>query len=501
MLEVNNVDILVSTRFLVKSLSFSLNRGDKLAIIGEEGNGKSTLLKSLLGICEYAEVTGTIQFKNNKVGYLEQTMNPEYEKKKVYDFLFSDDSEYYERINNLYKYLEFLHLEDTLLEQVISTLSGGEKVKVGILKLLLDECDILFLDEPTNDLDIESLEWLEQFINATDKPIIYVSHDETLLSNTANMILHIEQIKNKTECKHTILRIDYDTYVEQRLKFIRKTTQVAKSEKREFDKKQEKLRQVMQKVEYQQNTITRADPHGAKLLKKKMHALKSQERKLEEMNLTEIPDVEEGIHFSFEDVFVPKNKVVLRLQIPQLKVQEKVLVKDIELEVMGNTHLCIIGKNGVGKSTLIKKIVEELNKREDISVGYMPQNYEDTFKNYQYVLDFIAPSGDKEEITKARMYLGNMKFTREEMTGKITDLSNGTKAKLFLIKLVLEKYNVLVLDEPTRNVSPLSNPIIRQVLKEFKGTIISISHDRKYIEEVIDTLYVLSESGLEKKDK
>ena len=127
MLEVNNVDILVSTRFLVKSLSFSLNRGDKLAIIGEEGNGKSTLLKSLLGICEYAEVTGTIQFKNNKVGYLEQTMNPEYEKKKVYDFLFSDDSEYYERINNFYKYLEFLHLEDTLLEQVISTLSGEAK--------------------------------------------------------------------------------------------------------------------------------------------------------------------------------------------------------------------------------------------------------------------------------------------------------------------------------------------------------------------------------------
>lgn len=501
MLEVNNVDILVSTRFLVKSLSFSLNRGDKLAIIGEEGNGKSTLLKSLLGICEYAEVTGIVQFKNNKVGYLEQSMNKENEKKKVYDFLFSNDLEYYEKVNNLYKYLELLHLKDTLLEQVISTLSGGEKVKVGILKLLLDECDILFLDEPTNDLDIESLEWLEQFINATDKPIIYVSHDETLLSNTANMILHIEQIKNKTECKHTILRIDYDTYVEQRLNFIRKTTQVAKSEKREFDKKQEKLRQVMQKVEYQQNTITRADPHGAKLLKKKMHALKSQERKLEEMNLTEIPDVEEGIHFSFEDVFVPKNKVVLRLQIPELKVQEKVLVKDIELEVIGNAHLCIIGKNGVGKSTLIKKIVEELNKREDISVGYMPQNYEDTFKNYQYVLDFIAPSGDKEQITKARMYLGNMKFTREEMTGKITDLSNGTKAKLFLIKLVLEKYNVLVLDEPTRNVSPLSNPIIRQVLKEFKGTIISISHDRKYIEEVIDTLYVLSESGLEKKDK
>ncbi len=499
MLEVNNVDILVSTRFLVKSLTFSLNKGDKLAIIGEEGNGKSTLLKSLLGICEYASVTGIIQFKNNKVGYLEQSMSLENEKKKVYDFLFLDDLDYYGKINWFYKYLDLFHLNDSILEQMISTLSGGEKVKIGILRLLLEECDILFLDEPTNDLDIESLEWLETFINSTDKPIIYVSHDETLLSNTANMILHLEQIKNKTECRHTLLKIDYDTYVEKRLQTILKTTQVAKSEKREFDKRQEKLRQIMQKVEHQQNTITRADPHGGRLLKKKMHALKSQERKLEERELTELPDVEEGIHFFFEDVSIPKNKVILKLHIPELKVQNKVLSRNIKLEVIGNTHICIIGKNGVGKSTLIKRIVKEIENRDDISVGYMPQNYEDIFEKFKYVLDFLVPSGDKEEITKARMYLGNMKFTRDEMTGRISDLSNGTKAKLFLMKLVLGKYNVLILDEPTRNVSPLSNPIIRQVLKDFKGTIISISHDRKYIEEVIDNLYILTKDGLVEK--
>ena len=499
MLDVNNVDILVSTRFLVKSLTFSLNKGDKLAIIGEEGNGKSTLLKSLLGICEYASVTGIIQFKNNKVGYLEQSMSLENEKKKVYDFLFLDDLDYYGKINWFYKYLDLFHLDDSILEQMISTLSGGEKVKIGILRLLLEECDILFLDEPTNYLDIESLEWLETFINSTDKPIIYVSHDETLLSNTANMILHLEQIKNKTECRHTLLKIDYDTYVEKRLQTILKTTQVAKSEKREFDKRQEKLRQIMQKVEHQQNTITRADPHGGRLLKKKMHALKSQERKLEERELTELPDVEEEIHFFFEDVSIPKNKVILKLHIPELKVQNKVLSRNIKLEVIGNTHICIIGKNGVGKSTLIKRIVKEIENRDDISVGYMPQNYEDIFENFKYVLDFLVPSGDKEEITKARMYLGNMKFTRDEMTGRISDLSNGTKAKLFLMKLVLGKYNVLILDEPTRNVSPLSNPIIRQVLKDFKGTIISISHDRKYIEEVIGNLYILTKDGLVEK--
>ncbi|HIT23627.1 MAG TPA: ABC-F family ATP-binding cassette domain-containing protein, partial [Candidatus Faecimonas intestinavium] len=162
----------------------------------------------------------------------------------------------------------------------------------------------------------------------------------------------------------------------------------------------------------------------------------------------------------------------------------------------GNPHVCIIGQNGVGKSTLIKEIYNTLRTRTDIKVGYMPQNYEDILKEYDKVIDFIAPSGKKEDVTKARMYLGNMNVTREEMEGKIAELSNGTKAKLILMKLVLEKSNVLLLDEPTRNVSPLSNPVIRKVLKEFKGTIISVSHDRKYIEEVIDKLYTLTPNGL-----
>ena len=158
------------------------------------------------------------------------------------------------------------------------------------------------------------------------------------------------------------------------------------------------------------------------------------------------------------------------------------------------------GEPGIGKSTLIKLIYNELKDRNDIKVGYMPQTYDDILNNYKYVLDFICPNGSKDEITKARMFLGNMKFTREEMTGKIKDLSNGTKAKLFLMKLVLDKCNVLVLDEPTRNVSPLSNPVIRKVLKEFSGTIISVSHDRKYIEEVVDSLYLLTIDGLRKID-
>ena len=496
MLEIKDLIISISDRYLIKNLNLILNNGDKLAIIGEEGNGKSTLLKSILGICEYAEISGNINLKGNRIGYLEQSISVDKLDKSVYEFLFIDESDYYDKINNLYKHLETISLNDDILKQKIGTLSGGEKVKISILKLLLNEYDILFLDEPTNDLDIETLEWLEEFINNTNKPIMYVSHDETLLSNTANMILHLEQIKKKTECRHTLLKIDYDTYVEQRLRKIEKQTQVAKSEKREFNKQQEKLQRIMQKVEYQQNAITRADPHGAAVLKKKMHSLKSQEKKLDETELTEVPDVEESINFFFEDVEMPRTKNVINLDIDELKVSDKVLSKNIKLDVIGNIHLCIIGKNGVGKSTLIKLIYNELKDRNDVKVGYMPQTYDDILNNYKYVLDFICPNGSKDEITKARMFLGNMKFTREEMISNIKDLSNGTKAKLFLVKLVLDKCDVLILDEPTRNVSPLSNPVIRKVLTEYKGTIISVSHDRKYINEVVNTLYVLTPDGL-----
>ena len=499
MFEISNLSISIEDRFLIKNLSLTLNQNDKLAIIGEEGNGKSTLLKGILGLCEYAKVTGSINTKGNKIGYLEQSLSENNLKKTGYEFIFGNANSY-NYSKKLYKYLELLKLDGKLLDQKLKTLSGGEKVKISMLKLLIEENDILFLDEPTNDLDIETLKWLENFINSRKEPIIYISHDETLLSNTANMILHIEQLKKKRECKHTLLRMDYDTYVNERLRKISKQTQVAKSEKREFDKKEEKLRIIMQKVESKQNTISRKDPHSAQLLKKKMHSLKAQEKKLNNLEITEIPDYEESINFFFEDAFIPSTKKILNLNIKELKVENKVLAKNIELNIIGNKHICIIGKNGVGKSTLIKIIYENLKNRTDIKVGYMPQTYDDVLNNYKNVLDFLCTEKDKEEITKVRMYLGNMNFTRDEMMGEIKNLSGGSKAKLFLIKFVLDKCNVLILDEPTRNTSPLSNPVIRKVLKEFNGTIISISHDRKYIDEVANDIYKLTEDGLIKID-
>ena len=139
MLEIKDLTISISDRYLIKNLNLILNNGDKLAIIGEEGNGKSTLLKSILGICEYAEISGNINLKGNRIGYLEQSISNDKLDKSVYEFLFVDESDYYDKITNLYKYLDLISLTDNILKQKIKTLSGGEKVKISILKLLLNK--------------------------------------------------------------------------------------------------------------------------------------------------------------------------------------------------------------------------------------------------------------------------------------------------------------------------------------------------------------------------
>lgn len=493
MLEISNLTITIELKEIIKNLNLIVNEKDKIAIIGEEGNGKSTLLKLIADSCNYATFTGSINLKNNKIGYLRQFIEDTNLDKKVFDYLFMNNEEYYNHINDLYKYLKVLNIEDTLLERTITTLSGGEKVKIQLLKILLDEPDILLLDEPSNDLDITTLEWLEEFINSSNYPILFVSHDETLLSRTANGILHLELTKKKTTPKWTFEHIGYDEYVNKRIRNIVKSTQIAKKEKVEYDKKVSTLTQIMNKVEYQQDTISRANPHGGQLLKKHMKTLKYQERKLDDIELKEIPDVEEEINFHFEDVKIPSKSKIFEFD-DEIKVNNKTLVKNAKLSLYGNSHIVIIGNNGIGKTTLLKQILPLIGS--NLKVGYMPQDYDAVLNSYKTPIDFITNEQDKSTISKVRSYLGNMKFTREEMTNDIKYLSGGSKAKLFLLKLVLTNVNVLVLDEPTRNVSPLSNPIIRRVLASFKGSIISVSHDRKYITEVCDKVYELTKFGI-----
>jgi ATPase subunit of ABC transporter with duplicated ATPase domains len=164
--------------------------------------------------------------------------------------------------------------------------------------------------------------------------------------------------------------------------------------------------------------------------------------------------------------------------------------------VIGPRKVCITGRNGAGKTTLLKIIAAELRARGDLKCGYMPQNYEELLDIGKTPVEFLARSGEREEVTRAMTLLGSVKYTADEMAHEIAALSGGQKAKLMFLKMILDGCNVLVLDEPTRNFSPMSNPVIRGLLREYQGAILSVSHDRRYIAEVCDTVYALTEGGL-----
>lgn len=359
--------------------------------------------------------------------------------------------------------------------------------------------DVLLLDEPTNDLDMESLTWLEQLINTAEIPVLYISHDEMLLENTANKIVHLEQLKRKQESRYTVEKTGYREYVNRRSAAFSHQEQVARKEQADYDRQQEKFRQIQQKVEHQQNAVSRQNPHVAALLKKTMHRIKAQEARFEKEyeNRTKLPETEDAIFIKFgEKAELPAGKTVLEYQLPVLMAGERTLATDIFLRVKGAEKICIIGKNGCGKTTLLRRIAGELLKRTDIKASYMPQNYEELLELTKTPVEFLAVTGDKEEVSRIRTYLGSMKYTLDEMLHPIADLSGGQKAKLLLLKMSMSGSNVLILDEPTRNFSPLSGPVIRKMLKNFGGAIISVSHDRSYIKEVADTVYELTEQGL-----
>lgn len=492
MIEIRNLNIKLRNldRYLIKDFNLILNNKDKAAIIGEEGNGKTTFIKALISskdILDYVEIEGIINVPKN-IGYLEQNLNKLWLERNLREFFLKDNPdseenyEIYDDYSNLSSVFNSLGLDLDLLEseRKISTFSGGENVKFQLAKIMIKNPEFLILDEPTNDLDIETLEFLEEFINNTDIPILYVSHDETLLENTANMIIHLEQLKRKTNVRNTVSKISYKDYVEARRKMIEKSIQEHNSETKNKKESLKKLNKIKDKI-----VVNNPERQN------QLRSLIAEEKRLEKESITEKIETEDQIFLKIADIEeIPNSKVILDMHLDEFKINGKILSKNINLSVIGKEKLVILGKNGSGKTTLLKKILEKLKETPNIKVGYMPQNYDEVLNNYSKVLDFLSENNE-ESITRIRSLLGMLKFTSEEMLNDISNLSGGQKAKIFLLKMFLDKSNVLLLDEPTRNLSPLSNPVIRKLLKEYPGSIISVSHDRKYIEEVCDTKFFI----------
>lgn len=490
---------------LVEGLSFGLAPGDRAAIIGEEGNGKSTVLKLLYDpglVAGYAEWTGEVMDQGLRKGYLAQELTPKQLEQTVYGFCQGFSAFEESDPKALDKAARQVGLNSELFYdwRPLATLSGGERVKLRLALLLLEEPDVLLLDEPSNDLDLATLEWLEDFLLSCPVPVLYISHDEMLLRRTANVIIHLERLRRRTTPRATVLRTGYEDYVTRRLAGFAQQEQQARKEQAEYDAKMEKFRQIRNKVEHQQATISRGDPHGGRLLKKKMHAVQSLGRRFEreKETMTRMPEWEEAILTAFNagSSALPAGKVVLRLDLPELTAGERVLAKSVRLWITGPEKIGIVGANGVGKSTLLKLVAEELLPRTDIKAAYMPQDYGDGILGAKTPVDILAPSGHRDDITRARTLLGAMKYKSEEMEHPAAGLSGGQRAKLLFLAMVLNGSNVLLLDEPTRNFSPLSAPVIRGVLADFPGCVISVSHDRLYLEQVCDRVLELTAEGL-----
>ena len=507
MLQIRNVTILSrkDDRLLADDLSFTLHKGERAALIGEEGNGKSTLLKWIFDpamVEGYAEVRGQ-RIIDGKMGYLPQELPSEEKALPVCAYMEGACGFYALSPREINDVACRLGLSPALFEEArpLETLSGGERVKVQLSALLLSRCDILLLDEPSNDLDIETLEWLSEFMNAFPGAVLYISHDEVLLEETADVIIHLEQVRRKTICRSTVSREGYRAYMDQRARQFAHQEQQARFEQADFRKKKDRYLSIYNAVEHAQDSISRGNPSGGRLLKKKMHAVKSMGRRLDkdEEELTQLPEAEWAILPKWEPgVELSRGKVVLDYALDELRVGDRLLSRDVRLKIIGPEQICILGPNGCGKSTLMDRIARELLSRQDIRCTYMPQRYGEGVSYSMRPEAFLAPDGDKESVTKARIYLGSMKYTTDEMNHAVSDLSGGQRAKLLLLKAILDKSNVLLLDEPTRNFSPLSCPAVRKLLSEFPGCILAVSHDRKFIEEVTPILCTLTENGLQR---
>lgn len=490
---------------LVDGLTFTLAPGDRAALIGEEGNGKSTVLKLLYDpalVEPYAEWTGEIVDKGLRKGYLAQELRPEELALPVWEFCRCSPAFEEAGPKVLDRAARQVGLSADLFwdDRPISTLSGGERVKLRLALLLLDSPDVLLLDEPSNDLDLQTLEWLENFLLGCQVPVLYISHDEALLERTATTVIHLERLRRRTVARCTVSRTGYGQYVGERSAGFERQEQQARKERAEYDAKMETYRRIHDSVEHQLVTVSRQNPGKGRLLKKKMHTVLSMERRFqrEKEDMTAMPEWEEAILTAFDQgkSAFPAGKTVLRLELPSLTAGERVLAKNVRLWVDGPEKIGIIGPNGAGKSTLLKRVADELLRRSDLRAAYMPQDYGDLLLGDKTPVEVLAPSGRKDDVTRARTLLGNMKYKAEEMEHPAAGLSGGQRAKLLFLSMVLGGANVLVLDEPTRNFSPLSAPVIRRVLEDFPGVIISVSHDRSYLDQVCTRVLELTENGL-----
>lgn len=488
---------------LIDGLNMTVQPGERLALIGEEGNGKSTLLRAIAGdasIRAYVEIGGSI-VNTFRTGYLPQELPARCREMSAYAYFGEEERFYDQTPRALGELAARLRLPADVFysEQAMGAFSGGERVKLQLARLLLREPELLLLDEPSNDLDGETVRFLSDFLCRCGLAVLFVSHDEALLTEAATGVVLLERLRRRQTPRASVCRQGYADFVKTRADLFAHQMQVARKEREAYAQKMRRYERIRARVEHEQNAVSRREPGTARLLKKKMHSVLATGRRFEReaQAMTDIPEQEEAIFARLDCALLPPNKTVIDLCLPRLCAGERVLARDVRLCVRAGEKVCITGRNGAGKSTLLRAVRDALAPRADLRVFYMPQDPDDLLCRDKTPLEMLAVTGDKQEQVKNAVALGSMKFTAGEMHHPCAALSGGQKAKLMFLMMAASGANVLLLDEPTRNLSPLSGPVVRALFAAYPGCILAVSHDEAFIRQVCARRAHLTENGLQ----
>lgn len=501
---------------IIKKADFIIEETDKIGLIGVNGAGKTTLFKIILGEISYD--TGEIFAKKGlKIGYLEQQLNLP-DEGKIYDAcleIFSDliDLEKNLRIlteeisknpdskdllENYSKTLEDFNqrggysypsrIRGTLIglgfseedfNKDISKLSGGEKARVSLAKLLLEDADLLLLDEPTNHLDIKAISWLEKYLKDYRGSLIVISHDRYFLNNVVNKIVLLENGFTTT------YRGNYDVYVRQRKKDL------------EIIKKQYEDQQ--KEIKRQEEIIKRFLNLGRDRFIKQG---KSRKKLLDAMVKLPPPINKKKGKISFKTE-IESGKEVLKIRDLKKTFGSRILFENLSLNIFKKDLIGLIGPNGVGKSTLFKIILNKLPADAgsvelgvNVKIAYFDQEMKNLDMN-NTVIDEIWDKYPTLNHFQVRSYLAQFQFVGDDIFKSISELSGGERGRLSLLKIMLSQANFLLLDEPTNHLDIDSKEILEDALKLYEGTVLAISHDRYFLNKMAHKIFVMSQKGID----
>lgn len=521
-LSCNNLNKSFGIDTILENISFTVNEGDKVGIIGVNGTGKTTLFKVLSGI--YGYDSGDIYLgKGVEIGYLEQNTNFQSEKtiyeevlevfsdlmdmenyirdleikiaeegsnpnSKILGKLMNEYSQKLELFSELNGYgyksevkgiLKGLGFSDSDMETPINILSGGEKTRVLLSKLLLKNPSLLLLDEPTNHLDSDAIEWLEVFLKQYKGTVIIISHDRYFLDQVVNRVFEIHNKRLKT------YNGNYSKFIE--LSKVEKELEVKKYE----DQQKE--------IKKQEESIDRLKAYGRE---KHLKRARSKEKMLDKVDVLDKPDVfrkKASIQFSPS---VSSGNDVLQVEDLSMGYGERILFKDINFNIYRGEKVALIGANGIGKSTLFKIIMNEIipltgtaKLGANVHVDYFHQEQK-TLNLDNTIIDEIWNDHPSLNQTTLRNMLGSFLFEDEEVFKKISTLSGGERARVAILKLILSNSNFLLLDEPTNHLDIDSKEVLEEALLNYTGTLFTISHDRYFLNTVVDKILVLDSDGI-----